>query len=48
MIEIAELTKRYAETVAVDHLTVTARPGQRRRRTVFASENGIVRPGDDE
>jgi len=48
MIEIAEQTKHYAETVAVDHLTVTVRPGQRGRRTVFASENGIVRPGGDE
>jgi len=37
MIEIAELTKHYAETVAVDDLTFTVRPGQ---VTGFLGPNG--------
>jgi ABC-2 type transport system ATP-binding protein len=37
MIEISDLTKRYASTTAVDHVTFTARPG---RVTGFLGPNG--------
>jgi energy-coupling factor transporter ATP-binding protein EcfA2 len=37
MIEIRDLTKRYGRTTAVDHLTVTVRPG---RVTGFLGPNG--------
>ena len=37
MIEISDLTKRYASTTAVDHVTFTARPG---RITGFLGPNG--------
>jgi ABC-type uncharacterized transport system ATPase subunit len=37
MIEISELTKQYAETVAVDDLSFTVRPGQ---VTGFLGPNG--------